>query len=64
MALILMTLIDKGTKILITDPQAGGHGSLPKLCDNLGIQYAPIPYDYMRMQIDYDGLNQILEQDS
>lgn len=63
-ALILMTLIDKGTKILITDPQAGGHGSLPKLCDNLGIQYAPIPYDYMRMQIDYDGLNQILEQDS
>ena len=63
-ALILMTLIDKDTKILITDPSSGGHGSLPKLCDNLGICYAPIPYDYAQMQIDYDRLNRTLEQDS
>lgn len=62
-ALILMTLIDKDTKILITDPQSGGHGSLPKLCTNLGVRYESIPYDYSIMQVDYDKLNYILAHD-
>lgn len=62
-ALILMSMIDKNSKILITDPASGGHGSLPKLCDNLGIQYSSIPFDYKKMQIDYEQLNEILLND-
>lgn len=62
-ALILMTMAKDVPKILITAPQAGGHGSLPKLCNNLGVAYEAIPYDTVHMQIDYEGLNHILEKD-
>ena len=62
-ALILMTMVEKGSKILITAPRSGGHGSLPKLCDNLGVCYEPIPYDVVKMQIDYNRLNDILTHD-
>lgn len=62
-ALILMTMARDAQKILITDPQSGGHGSLPKLCDNLGVAYASIPYTFASMQIDYEQLNHILETD-
>lgn len=63
-AIILMSLIDKSDKILITDPSSGGHGSLPKLCDNLGITYDSIPYDYHKMDIDYEKLNHRLSNDN
>lgn len=59
-ALMLMSMVKRNTKILITDPKSGGHGSLPKLCRNYGIQYASIPFNYSAMQIDYDSLNQLL----
>lgn len=62
-ALILMSMVDKNSKILITDPESGGHGSLPKLCDNLGIRYSSIPFDYVNMQINYEKLNEILLND-
>lgn len=62
-ALVLMSMIKKGSKILITDPASGGHGSLPKLCDNYGIKYISIPYDYNSMQIDYLKLNNLLAND-
>ncbi len=62
-ALILMTLIDKSKKILITDPSSGGHGSLPKLCDNFGIKYESIPYNYEKMQINYEELNKKISSD-
>lgn len=63
-ALMLMILKEKNSKILITDPESGGHGSLPKLCDNLGVCYEAIPYNISKMQIDYDKLNSILTHDS
>ena len=63
-AIVLMSMIDKSKKILITDPNSGGHGSLPKLCDNLGIKYESIPYNIEKMQIDYNKLNNILEIDN
>ena len=62
-ALILMSLVDKSSKILITDPSSGGHGSLPKLCDNYGVRYESIPYNYEKMQIDYDRLNEKINND-
>lgn len=62
-SLVLMTLIDKTKKILITDPSSGGHGSLPKLCDNFGIKYESIPYKYDEMQIDYEELNKKIAND-
>lgn len=63
-AIVLMSLIDKDKKVLITDPSSGGHGSLPKLCDNFGIKYDSMPYNMDKMQIDYDKLNCMLEMDN
>ncbi len=62
-ALMLMIMPDKSQKILITDPLSGGHGSLPKLCNNLGVKYESIPYNPDEMQINYSELNKILKQD-
>lgn len=59
-ALMLMSMLDRGSKILITDPASGGHGSLPKLCDNYGIRYESIPYNFSTMQVDYKSLNELL----
>lgn len=59
-ALILMSMMERGSKILITDPASGGHGSLPKLCNNYGIRYEPIPFNYSTMQVDYESLNKLL----
>lgn len=62
-ALILMSMINRDSKILITDPASGGHGSLPKLCDNYGIRYGSIPFNYENMQVDYEKLNELLISD-
>lgn len=62
-ALIIMSMLKRGTKILITNPESGGHGSLPKLCDNYGIRYEPIPFDYVNMRVNYEKLNNLLEMD-
>lgn len=63
-ALMLMSLIERGSKILITDPASGGHGSLPKLCNNYGIGYEFIPFNYTTMQVDYEKLNKLLLDNS
>lgn len=59
-ALMLMSMIDRNSTILITDPASGGHGSLPKLCKNYGIRYEAIPFNHSTMQIDYKSLNELL----
>ncbi len=59
-ALMLMSMMDRDSTILITDPASGGHGSLPKLCRNYGIRYESIPFNYSTMQIDYESLNKLL----
>ena len=59
-ALMLMSMIDRDSTILITDPSSGGHGSLPKLCKNYGINYESIPFDHSTMQVDYECLNEFL----
>lgn len=61
--IILMSLFDKNSKILITGPEEGGHGSLPKICNALGIETEPIPYNYDLMQIDYDAFNDLLKKE-
>lgn len=61
-ALMLMSMIDRGSTILITDPASGGHGSLPKLCKNYGIRYESIPFNYSTMQVDYESLNKLLHE--
>lgn len=48
---------------MITDPASGGHGSLPKLCDNYGVLYESIPFDHLTMQVDYEKLNELLLKD-
>ena len=59
-ALMLMSMVSRDSIIMITDPISGGHGSLPKLCRNYGIQYKSIPFNYSTMQVDYERLNELL----
>ena len=61
-ALMLMSMMDRGSTILITDPVSGGHGSLPKLCKNYGVCYDSIPFNYSTMQVDYESLNKLLQE--
>lgn len=63
-ALMLMSMMERNSKILITDPASGGHGSLPKLCNNYGIRYDSIPFNYSTMQVDYENLNKLLHNNN
>lgn len=63
-ALIIMCMMTHNAKVLITGPESGGHGSLPKLLDNYGIRYEKIPFDFVHMQINYEKLNNILAHET
>ncbi len=52
-----MALLKNTDSVLITTPEQGGHASIPIILNKLGIEYAPIPYDYSNYQIDYMKLN-------
>lgn len=59
---LLMSLFEQGDRVLITDSEYGGHSSLKKICDRLGLQNDVIPYDYKKMDFDYDKLNKIIKE--
>ena len=61
-AIVLMCLVNKGDRILITTSDQGGHGSLTKLCDCFGIKYDRIPYNYETMTLKYGELNKLLNR--
>lgn len=63
-SIVIQALVNKGDKVIISEKDMGGHASLPKILDNLGIEYIGIPYDYCKMDIDYEKLNKILEIES
>ena len=58
--LLLMSLFDEGDTLLISSEDSGGHSSMPLICKRLGISTIEMPYNYDKMDFDYDVLNQIL----
>lgn len=57
---LLMTLFENGDTIYITDPEHGGHSSMPIICKRLGIKTIALPYDYEAMDFCYDEINNCL----
>lgn len=58
--LVLMSLASSGDRMLLTTPEQGGHASVPKIADKLGIFYDGIPFDFDKYSIDYDACNDLL----
>lgn len=57
---LLMSLFVSGDTILISSEDCGGHGSMPKICNRLGIRTEELPYDYNSFDFDYEKINQVL----
>lgn len=58
---LLMSLFTAGDKILISSEACGGHGSMPKICNRLGIKTEEIPYGYDANDFDYKKTNQMIQ---
>lgn len=54
---LLMSLFEIGDTIYITSSEYGGHSSMPKICQRLGIQTIEMPYDINNMDFCYDEIN-------
>lgn len=57
---LLMSLFSAGDTILISSEACGGHGSMPKICQRLGINTIEIPYNYDIYDFDYEETNKII----
>lgn len=56
-----MSLLSSTDHVLVTTPEQGGHASIPIILNTIGINYDPIPYDYLSYQIDYEKLNKLCQ---
>lgn len=54
-----MALLSKNNNVLLTTPEQGGHPSIPKILDVLGVHYDSMPYNYSTYQINYDEINKL-----
>lgn len=59
---LLMSLFSSGDTILISSEDCGGHGSMPKICQRLGINTIELPYNYDIFDFDYEKANKILKE--
>ena len=60
---VLMALSTHGDKILVLDPEAGGHASVKPIAQRLGLIVDSLPFDYKTQDIAYDELNHRLATD-
>lgn len=59
---LLMSLFEIGDNIYITSPKYGGHSSMPKICQRLGIHVIEMPYDVKNMDFYYDEINKNIKE--
>ncbi len=59
---LLMSLFEIGDTIYITSPEYGGHSSMPKICQRLGIHVIEMPYDINNMDFYYDEINKNISE--
>ena len=62
--ILLMSLFKEGDTILISSEDSGGHSSMPLICKRLGIATNELPYDFEKMDFDYDAVNRIIKENS
>lgn len=57
---VLMSLTKTGDTILISEPDSGGHASIPDICHRLGLSTKSLPYDYEKLDFDYEAINDLI----
>lgn len=60
LSIVISALIPKGSRILLTSNEQGGHPSIPLLLNLFQIEFDSVPYDYEKMDLDYSALNGLL----
>lgn len=60
LSIVINALIPAGSKVLLTTNEQGGHPSVPLLLDLHRVKFDSVPYDYDRIDLDYDALNRLL----
>ncbi|MBC1242453.1 hydoxy methyltransferase [Listeria welshimeri] len=58
---LLMSAFKIGDKVLISSSDVGGHGSIPIICNRLGLKYEYLPYNYEEFDFDYQKINQTIK---
>lgn len=61
-AVVISSLLKRGSHILLTTHEQGGHSSIPILLSLSGITFDEMPYDYAKYTIDYNKLNVLLSE--
>ena len=59
---VLMSLTSIGDRVLLLNPDAGGHESFIALCDRLGLAHDPVPFDVVNIQYDIAALKNIVSE--
>lgn len=59
LATVINGLLPTGGKVLLTDPEQGGHPSIPLLLELAHVSYDAIPYNYEIYDIDYEKLSEL-----
>ena len=60
--MVLTALSEYGENILILGSEAGGHSSVKPIAERLGLNVSEVPFDYEKMDIDYELLNKMIER--
>lgn len=61
MGITISSLLKPKSKVLLTTPEQGGHASVVLLLKLYDIEIQSIPYDFIKRDIDYDKLNELLQ---
>lgn len=60
--ILLMSLFQPGSTLLISSEDSGGHGSMPLICHRLGIKFIYAPFDYEIMDFDYEKIKALRQK--
>ena len=61
--ILLMSLFQPGSTLLISSEDSGGHGSMPLICHRLGIKFIYAPFDYEIMDFDYEKIKALRKKE-
>ncbi len=62
--MVLTSLSEPGDSILILPEGAGGHASVRPIAKRLGLIVDDVPFDYEKMDLDYERLNKLTETEA
>lgn len=62
--ILLMSLFKEGSSLLILSEDSGGHSSMPIICKRLGIKTIPAPFDYEKMDFNYEKIKLLRQSQS